>query len=48
MLVPAAVNIKLSRAMCDAEGKIADVATAFADYEPGLPALDAALSEALQ
>ncbi|MGV3245686.1 NADPH-dependent FMN reductase [Rothia sp. 11254D007CT] len=48
VLVPAAVNIKLSRAMYDAEGKIADAATAFAAYEQGLPALDVALSEALQ
>ena len=47
VLVPAAVNIKLSRAMFDAEGKISDAATAFADYEQGLPLLDEALGEAL-
>lgn len=42
-----AVNIKLSRAMFDAEGKISDAATAFAEYEQALLLLDEALGEAL-
>ncbi|WP_237207875.1 NADPH-dependent FMN reductase [Rothia nasimurium] len=47
VLVPAAVNIKLGRDMYNAEGQIADAATAFADYKQALPLLDKALGEAL-